>query len=179
MGRKLRFPDTNKGLVTIYVTPRPLADPKGIEPSIFSVTGRRVNRYTTGPGDSGTIVTRAHFYAKSKVKTPREGRFGLFRRLLLHLLHNCREDLWLMLGYICQDLAVELDFRDFERVHEGGVGHAVQASRGIDFDLPEAACVTLLQAAVDVSVAAGFAYRNFGQLGAGFTLPAKTLGSGE
>lgn len=35
------------------------ASPIGFEPTIFSVTGRHVNRYTTGPEDDAMIVPRS------------------------------------------------------------------------------------------------------------------------
>ncbi len=55
--------------------PARLADPKGIEPSIFSVTGRRVNRYTTGPNVLADCNTRP---LSCQAYFTRKYTFGIF-----------------------------------------------------------------------------------------------------
>ena len=72
-----------------------------------------------------------------------------------------------------------LHVRLLQAVHEFGISRVVQAGGGVDLNLPQAAGFALLQAAVDVGVAAGFADGNFGQLDAGLALPAVALRSGE
>lgn len=99
--------------------------------------------------------------------------------MLLRFLDDFREGLGFVLGQVGEDLPVQLHVCLLQAVHELGVGRVIQAGGGIDLDLPQTAGLALLQAAVDVGVAAGFADRNLGQLDARLALPAVALGSGE
>lgn len=82
-------------------------------------------------------------------------------------------------GELRQDLAVKLDVRLLQCIDKFGVGGLVQTRGSVDLHLPQTTSITLLQAAVDVGIAPGFADGNFGQLDAGLTLPAVALGSLE
>src|SRR5919204_839098 len=78
-----------------------------------------------------------------------------------------------------QDLAVELDLRQAQTVHELAVRHALAARRGVDARDPEAAEVALLVAPVAVGVAVGLEQRLLGALVARMRLAAEALGALE
>ena len=48
-----------------------MADSTGLEPAIFSVTGRRVNHYTTSPQKGGNIYNLANIFVKFPLRTHR------------------------------------------------------------------------------------------------------------
>ena len=58
-------------------------------------------------------------------------------------------------GHFAEDLAVQVDAGLFQAVHEGGIVHAVGLAAGADAGDPQAAEISLFQAAADVAVAAG------------------------
>ena len=73
-------------------------------------------------------------------------------RFLLHLLDDGLESLGVVEGEVGEDLAVDLDARLVQLVHEHAVGHVVLTHGGVDTDNPQAAEFALLVSSVAISV---------------------------
>ena len=76
----------------------------------------------------------------------------LSKRGLLHLVDDGLESLGVVEGEVGKDLAVDLDTRLGELVHELAVVHAILAHGGVDTDDPQAAEFALLVSSVAISV---------------------------
>jgi hypothetical protein len=75
--------------------------------------------------------------------------------VLLCVSENFLESFWVELSEFSQDFAVETDILFLESAHELRVRNTFLAAAGIDLDLPKAAAVRLLVAAVSERVGAG------------------------
>lgn len=102
--------------------------------------------------------------------------FSMFGLLALCELDDGGEDLRVFGCQLGQHLAVELDVFGFEQWDQSGVGQAIGPAAGVDSDLPEAAEVAFLGAAVLVRCPAGMGNRHLSQFNRGFATPTVAFG---
>src|SRR5512140_769059 len=97
----------------------------------------------------------------------------------LRLHHELCERRLVEHGDIGQHLAVDIDCRLLQAVHEHAVAHALLASRRIDTGDPQGTELTLLLATVTVGILACLHHRLFGDAIYVLSATAVTLGLGE